>query len=219
MGTFKLEEKAGPIRRAVHKQLLDNHQQRIIAGDNVEELQAFRVPAASRQLRGRKHRERQLCNASREKPIGERTTCGQLILRQSANSPVATDELLTKLTFRLPKSNLSAKCKIEADVGTLSEWIWVLAIASFWAPLSLWLPQRLPRDWEIPTFGESRSRPRFLTHLGDFFIGIVVGMGIVFHWRVFHGGLLALLLLFLAVGVISLIAERRAKPRLASSVR
>ena len=89
MGAFELEEKAGTIRRAVHEQLLDDHQQRIIAGDNVEELQAFRVPAASRQLRGRGHRERQLCNASREKPIKERATCGQLILLQGANHPFA----------------------------------------------------------------------------------------------------------------------------------
>jgi hypothetical protein len=68
MGTFKLEEKAGTISRAVHEQLLDDHEKRIIAGDNVEELQAFGVPAASRQLRGRGHREGQLCNASRQKP-------------------------------------------------------------------------------------------------------------------------------------------------------
>jgi len=93
-------------------------------------------------------------------------------------------------------------------MGTPYDWLWILAFAGGFVLLE-WL--RTPNAWERPTREKPPLLLRVWNYLNEGLAGVAFGMGITFHWRVFHGRLLVTLLLVTGFLVCSSLALRGAK--------
>lgn len=85
-------------------------------------------------------------------------------------------------------------------MGSLGDWIWVLALAAFWVAAE-WL--FTPQPWALSSRRKLPRTLRFWNYVGMTSCGLLFGMGMVFKWRVLHGGLLPIFVLLAAVFTVS----------------